>query len=103
MLQSKQDIINSINQIAQRYPLRSVSLFGSILTEAFSDSSDVDIVVRFNDQIDPIVRGECLLDFQIELEDNLKRQVDVLNQAYMLNPIMKSVVEEAVLIFGDQA
>ncbi len=103
MLQSKQDIINSINQIAQRYPLQSVSLFGSILTEAFSDSSDVDIVVRFNDQIDPIVRGECLLDFQIELEDNLKRQVDVLNQAYMLNPIMKSVVEEAVLIFGDQA
>ncbi len=103
MLQSKQDIINSINQIAQRYPLQSVSLFGSILTVDFSDSSDVDIVVRFNEQIDPIVRGECLLDFQIELEDNLKRQVDVLNQAYMLNPIMKSVVEEAVLIFGDQA
>lgn len=103
MLQSKQDVINSINQIAQRYPLQSVSLFGSILTVDFSDSSDVDIVVRFNEQIDPIVRGECLLDFQIELEDNLKRQVDVLNQAYMLNPIMKSVVEEAVLIFGDQA
>jgi hypothetical protein len=100
VLQSKQDIINSINQIAQRYPLRSVSLFGSILTEAFSDSSDVDIVVRFNDQIDPLVRGECLLDFQIELEDNLKRQVDILNQAYVVNPIMKSVVEEAVLIYG---
>ena len=103
MLQSKQDIIDSINQIAQRYPLQSLFLFGSILTEDFSDSSDVDIVVRFNEQLDPLVRGECLLDFQIELEDNLKRQVDVLNQAYVLNPIMKSVVEEAVLIFGDQA
>jgi predicted nucleotidyltransferase len=103
VLQSKQDIIDSINQIAQRYPLQSVSLFGSMLTEDFSDSSDLDIVVRFNEQIDPIVRGECLLDFQIELEDKFKRQVDVLNQAYVLNPIMKSVVEEAVLIFGDQA
>ena len=50
-----------------------------------------------------MVHGECLLDFQIELEDNLKRQVDILNQAYVVNPVMKSVVEEAVLIFGDQA
>ncbi len=100
MLKSRQDIIQSINLIARKYPLQSVALFGSINTEAFTESSDVDIVVRFDDQIDPIVRGECLLDFQIELEDNLNRQVDILNQDYVVNPIMKSVVEEAVLIYG---
>ncbi len=100
MLKSRQDIIQSINLIARKYPLQSVALFGSINTEAFTEFSDVDIVVRFDDQIDPIVRGECLLDFQIELEDNLNRQVDILNQAYVVNPIMKSVVEEAVLIYG---
>ena len=100
MLKSRQDIIQSINLIARKYPLRSVALFGSINTEAFTEFSDVDIVVRFDDEIDPIVRGECLLDFQIELEDNLNRQVDILNQAYVVNPIMKSVVEEAVLIYG---
>lgn len=99
MLKSRQDIIQSINLIARKYPLQSVSLFGSINTDSFTESSDVDIVVRFDDQIDPIVRGECLLDFQIELEDNLNRQVDILNQAYVVNPIMKSVVEEAVLIY----
>ena len=100
MLKSRQDIIQSINLIARKYPFQSVALFGSINTEAFTEFSDVDIVVRFDDQIDPIVRGECLLDFQIELEDNLNRQVDILNQAYVVNPIMKSVVEEAVLIYG---
>ncbi len=100
MLKSRQDIIQSINLIARKYPLQSVAIFGSINTEAFTEFSDVDIVVRFDDQIDPIVRGECLLDFQIELEDNLNRQVDILNQAYVVNPIMKSVVEEAVLIYG---
>ena len=100
MLKSRQEIIQSINLIARKYPLQSVALFGSINTDSFTESSDVDIVVRFDDQIDPIVRGECLLDFQIELEDNLNRQVDILNQAYVVNPIMKSVVEEAVLIYG---
>jgi predicted nucleotidyltransferase len=100
VLKSRQDIIQSINLIARKYPLQSVALFGSINTGAFTEFSDVDIVVRFDDQIDPIVRGECLLDFQIELEDNLNRQVDILNQAYVVNPIMKSVVEEAVLIYG---
>jgi predicted nucleotidyltransferase len=100
VLKSRQDIIQSINLIARKYPLQSVALFGSINTEAFTEFSDVDIVVRFDDQIDPIVRGECLLDFQIELEDNLNRQVDILNQAYVVNPIMKSVVEEAVVIYG---
>lgn len=100
MLQSKQEIIYSINQIARKYPLQSVSLFGSINSDSFNESSDVDIVVSFDDQLDPMVRGECMLDFQIELEDNLKRQVDILNQAYVVNPIMKSVVEDAVLIYG---
>ena len=47
-----------------------------------------------------MVRGECMLDFQIELEDKLERRVDILKQAYVLNPIMKSVVKEAVLIYG---
>jgi predicted nucleotidyltransferase len=82
--------------------LKSVSLFGSINTDSFTETSDVDIVVSFDDQLDPLIRGECLLDFQIELEDNLKRKVDILNQAYVVNPVMKSVVEEAVLIFQAQ-
>ncbi len=100
MLQNKQDIILSINQIACKYPLQSVSLFGSINTDAFSESSDIDIVVKFDEEIDPLVRGECMLDFQIELEDKLERRVDILNQAYVLNPIMQSVVKEAVVIYG---
>ncbi|MEY3599037.1 MAG: hypothetical protein RL521_1459 [Bacteroidota bacterium] len=100
MLQSKQDIIYSINQIARKYPLQSVSLFGSINTDSFSEKSDVDIVVRFDENLDPIIRGECMLNFQIELEDQLHRQVDILNHAYVLNPIMQSVVKEAVLIYG---
>jgi predicted nucleotidyltransferase len=100
VLQSKQDIIYSINQIARKYPLQSVSLFGSINTDSFSEKSDVDIVVRFDENLDPIIRGECMLNFQIELEDQLHRQVDILNHAYVLNPIMQSVVKEAVLIYG---
>ncbi len=102
MNSTKQDIIFSINAIARKYPLKSVSLFGSINTDSFTETSDVDIVVSFDDQLDPLIRGECLLDFQIELEDNLKRKVDILNQAYVVNPVMKSVVEEAVLIFQGQ-
>lgn len=100
MLQSKQDIIYSINQIARKYPLQSVSLFGSINTDSFSECSDVDIVVRFDENLDPIIRGECMLNFQIELEDQLHRQVDILNQAYVVNPVMQSVIKEAVLIYG---
>ena len=100
MLQSKQDIISSINQIARKYPLRSVALFGSIHTPDFSENSDVDIVVRFDEDLDPLVRGESMMNFQIELEDALHRKVDVINQSYVFNPIMQAVVQEAVLIYG---
>lgn len=100
MLQSKQDIISSINQIARKYPLQSVSLFGSINTDSFSECSDVDIVVRFDEDLDPLVRGESMMNFQIDLEDELHLKVDVINQSYVFNPIMQAVVQEAVLIYG---
>ncbi len=100
MIRSKQDIIDCIYQVAVRYPLKSLALFGSINTDRFSDTSDIDIVVNFNADLDPLVRGECLLDLQIELEDQLLRRVDILNHNYVTNPIMKTALQEAVVIYG---
>ena len=100
MIRSKQDIIDCIYQVAENYPLQSLALFGSINTESFTDSSDVDIVVNFKIGVDPLQRGESLLDLQIELEDRLQRKVDILNSSYVSNPIMKSALQEAVVIYG---
>lgn len=100
MIRSKQDIIDCIYQVAENYPLQSLALFGSINTERFTDSSDVDIVVNFKIGVDPLQRGESLLDLQIELEDRLQRKVDILNSSYVSNPIMKSALQEAVVIYG---
>jgi len=98
--QSKEQIIQSINEVVSKHPLQSVALFGSIISNRFNENSDVDIVVRFQESLDPMIRGECMLNLQIELEDKLQRSVDILNQAYVFNPIMKSVINEAVLIYG---
>jgi predicted nucleotidyltransferase len=100
MIRSKQDIIDCIYRVAGKYPLQSLALFGSINNEYFLDSSDIDIVVTFGADLDPMDRGECMLNLQIELEDQLHRKVDILNRAYVVNPIMKSALQEAVVIYG---
>ncbi|HXM44231.1 MAG TPA: nucleotidyltransferase domain-containing protein [Bryobacteraceae bacterium] len=35
------------DEFRRRNPIRQLALFGSVLTERFSDSSDVDVLVEF--------------------------------------------------------
>jgi hypothetical protein len=39
-----------IAKICQRNGIRKLALFGSVLTDRFSDSSDIDILVEFRPQ-----------------------------------------------------
>lgn len=74
--------------------------FGSILTNRFNETSDIDFIVRFKD-IDLLSYSDNYFDFKFSLEDLLKHPIDLLEEQALKNPYLKQSIDETKeLIYG---
>ena len=67
--------------------------FGSVLTEAFGEKSDVDLVVDFR----PIAvddYADNYFDLKFSLQDVLQRPVDLLEEQALDNPYFRRVIQQ---------
>jgi predicted nucleotidyltransferase len=64
-----------IKQFCERNHIRKLSLFGSILTDGFQSSSDVDMLVEFDKGHVPGFLG--MAEMELELSGFLGRKVDL--------------------------
>src|SRR5690349_7019630 len=64
-----------IEAFCVRHHIRKLSLFGSVLTPRFRPSSDVDVLVEFDEDHIPGYFG--LSGMELELSDLLGRKVDL--------------------------
>jgi predicted nucleotidyltransferase len=80
--------------VLKRHDVKKAALFGSVARGEATDESDIDLLIEFEGR-------KSLLDLaglQLELQDALKRQVDVLTYK-SLHPLLKErILEEQVMI-----
>lgn len=73
--------------IIKKYNITKAALFGSIVTGKMNEKSDVDILVE-------IPKGKSLfdvMDIQFELEDVLKRDVDLV-EYHLIKPRLRPYI-----------
>ena len=98
--QFKPHLANVLNILAL-HKVKNAYLFGSVLTDRFNASSDVDFLVNYDSAMDPMERGELLLDLQIALEDEINRKVDLLTEYSLKNPyFIDEINKTKYLIYG---
>ncbi len=86
-------------EIAKKYNVKELYFFGSILTDNFSDTSDIDILISFNDNSD--IGLFELFDFKDELQSLYQREIDLIEKEGLRNPYRKkSILESARLIYA---
>lgn len=94
---------NNISQIValcRKHKVSKLFAFGSILTNRFSDESDVDLLVSFN-KSEVTDYFDNYFDFKYSLEDLLGRTVDLLEEQTIKNPYLKKNVDATkALIYG---
>ena len=94
---------NNISQIValcRKHKVSKLFAFGSILTNRFSDESDVDFWVSFN-KSEVTDYFDNYFDFKYSLEDLLGRTVDLLEEQTVKNPYLKRNVDATkALIYG---
>ena len=92
--------IDRIIELCSRHNVKELYLFGSVLTDKFTDSSDIDMLVQFN-QIDLLDYFDNYMDLKENLEDLLKRPVDLVEYQAIRNPIFRKVVDrEKKLVYA---
>ena len=92
-----------IEALCQRYQVRSLDAFGSVLTDDFDlDTSDLDLVVRFdrNQQTDLV---QQYFGFKDELEHLLNRPVDLVELHAMRSPRLRRIIERTKVPFYEAA
>lgn len=70
--------ISKILELCRRYKVKTLYVFGSILTSRFNRNSDVDLLVRFRKEEIPLLEyADNFFDFQTALESLFNRKVDL--------------------------
>lgn len=94
--------ISYIKRLCTKYKVAKLYLFGSVLTDKFNESSDVDIVVEFK-SMEHAEYVDNYYDFKSRLEKHLKRKVDLLEGQAIKNPFLKREIDSTKqLIYGQQ-
>ena len=95
------DHIDEITELCFNYNVKNLYVFGSILTEDFRESSDIDFVVEF-EEIDPLEYMDNYFDVKYKLEELLGRKVDLLETQSIDNPIFKQVLDRTKALIYDR-
>jgi predicted nucleotidyltransferase len=93
--------IPQIRKLCEQHRVERLYAFGSVLTERFSDNSDVDFLYTFKNDIPLLDIVDYYFSFQDDLEKTLSRQVDLLSEKDLKNPYLtKEVNATKQLIYG---
>lgn len=94
------DNIEQIKQLCHAYSVKSLFAFGSVVSDKLKVESDIDLIVDI-DSKDPIDYSDNYFNLKFQLEDMLKRPVDLLEDKAVKNPFLKKQIDNTkVLIYG---
>ena len=92
--------IDGIKRLCSIYAVAQLSVFGSVLTEDFSDNSDIDFLVSF-DAIPIENYADNYLQLSVALEELLGREIDLVEDKAIRNPVFRNNVDRTkVQIYG---
>lgn len=94
--------LQRIFELCRSHKVKSLAVFGSILTDRFNDESDVDLLVDFEPQnpetFDYVSNYFNLRD---SLERLFNRSVDLIEYGNQLNPLFKASIDrKKQIIYG---
>lgn len=94
------DNIDKIRQICLKHNVKSLFAFGSVCTDRFNDSSDIDLLISFS----PMTHEDYAENYFIiaeKFEQIFNRPVDLVTENSLHNPyFIESVNQTKTLLYG---
>lgn len=90
-----------IERICRRLPVKRLGLFGSALSDNFSQHSDIDVLVIF-DSDENIDLFDKYFELKEQLQEIFKRQVDLVVDKKFRNPVLRESIERTRTIIYER-
>jgi predicted nucleotidyltransferase len=92
--------IETIIKLCDVYHVKSLFAFGSVTRNDLKPSSDIDFIVDI-DNDDPISYSDDYFGLKFQLEQLLKRPIDLLEQKALRNEYLKRNIDNSkILVYG---
>lgn len=92
--------IDTIKNLCETHNVKSLFAFGSVCTENFNDSSDIDLLISFN-QMDHGDYADAYFELAEKFEDVFRRPVDLVTEKSLSNPyFIESLNKTKTLLYG---
>jgi len=88
-------------ELCEKHKVKELYFFGSVLTDKFKDSSDIDILIQFY-QVDLMEYFDNYMDLKENLEQLFERPVDLVENQAIRNPIFRMVVDREKQLFYER-
>jgi uncharacterized protein len=99
MIELIQNNLDEIIAVCKQHHVEAISLFGSAAKNAMHDDSDIDLLVEFSNDIDVLEYADNYFSLLEQLEDILKRKVDLVSSKSLKNPVLKEEVYQSKIDF----
>jgi predicted nucleotidyltransferase len=99
-MQIEEPQIIEIRALCEKNKVKTLYAFGSVTRNDFNDLSDIDLIVDFEEK-DPFTYTDLYFNLKLNLEQLLKRQVDLLEERAIKNPFFRQQLDNTkVKIYG---
>lgn len=89
-----QNKITAIQQLCASLSIKKLYVFGSVVSNDFTNDSDVDFLVTFKDNISSEEYTNSYFEFQYKVRAILNRNVDLITEKTLSNPFFIESVEK---------
>ena len=92
-----QIISNKLKTFFLAYPVEKAWLFGSYARGEETDSSDIDILVKFDEKTE--ISLFDYIGIKLDLEENLQKNVDLVEDGFLLKYAQTTADKDKILIY----
>lgn len=98
VLQAQLPLVEDLFKI---HKIKSAYAFGSVVSNKFTEESDIDLLIDFNDEVKPLEQGEIWWKLHDALRNVFNREVDLLVENSLKNPyFIEDINEKKQLIYA---
>ena len=90
-----------IERVCQALPVKRLGLFGSAVSQNFSQDSDVDVLVIF-DSDENIDLFDKYFELKEQLEQIFKREVDLVVDKKFRNPVLRKSIDRTRIVIYER-
>ncbi len=92
---------SQIIALCRKYQVKTLFVFGSVLTQRFNAESDIDFVVDIQAE-EPLIYADNYFNLKFALEDLLHKPIDLLEAKTLKNPFLKQSIDSTKIVFYEQ-